>query len=597
VNPKGQPGQPACPFVLARPHPEIRPDIFAAVKPTSPALVAQNAVRRLPRMALIVLSLAYVLPGFLGRTPWKAFDIEAFGFMLQLAQPEPGTAVSWLHPLLLGQADANLALLPTWLGALFIRLAPAGLEAFAARIPFMAMLGLTLASTWYAVYALARHDAAQPVAFAFGGEARHADYARTLADGGLLALLACLGLAQLSHEITPALSQLCFTSMLFSGLATLPRRRTLSLLAIASGMLGLTLSGAPVLALVLGGGGSLIRAAGEPNRSERRLNMFELGLLALLCLLSITLAGALDLWRWRIVPHAMADLHVFGRLLLWFTWPAGPLAIWSLWRWRYQLARAWQFPHIGLPVWFAVVTVGTTWFTGLTDRALLTALPAIAALAAFALPTLRRSLGAFIDWFTLLFFSICALVIWGVWISMETGFPAQPARNVARAAPEFVHTFSPGLFGAALLGTLAWCAVLRWRTGRHRPAIWKSLVLPAAGATLCWLLLMTLWLPLLNHGRSYAPLVQKIQALTGPTTCMQYAGLSTAQGAAFVYHAKVKLQKADKPSAECAWLIADSDQVPAVADRLKALGWTESARVLRPTDNNETLVLFKPTQD
>jgi hypothetical protein len=544
---------------------ETRPVIFATVKPTSPALVAQNAVRRLPRAALILLSLAYVLPGFLGRTPWKAFDIEAFGFMLQLAQPESGATVSWLHPTLLGQADANLALLPTWLGALFIRLAPAGLEAFAARIPFMAMLGLTLAATWYAVYALARHDAAQPVAFAFGGEARPADYARALADGGLLALLACLGLAQISHETTPALGQLCFTAMLLCGLATLPRRRTLSLLAVACGM--------------------------------RRLNMFELGLLALVCLLSITLAGALDLWRWRVVAHAMTDIQGFSRLLLWFTWPAGPLALWSLWRWRYQLARAWQYPHIGLPVWFALVTVGTTWFTGLTDRALLTALPAIAALAAFALPTLRRSLGAFIDWFTLLFFSVCALVIWGVWISMETGIPAQPARNVARAAPEFVHTFSPGLLVVALLGTLGWCAVVRWRTGRHRPAIWKTLVLPAAGTTLCWLLLMTLWLPLLNYGRSYAPLVQKIQALTGPSACIQYAGLSNAQGAAFLYHARVKLQKASRPSSDCAWLITDSDQLPSLSDSLQQLGWTESARVLRPTDNNETLVLFKPAQD
>lgn len=578
------------------PH-EVRPVIFANVTPTSPALVAQNAVRRLPRTALILLSLAYVLPGFLGRAPWKAYDIEAFGFMLQLAQPTPGTAVSWLHPTLLGQVDANLALLPTWLGAMFIRLAPWGMEAVAARLPFMAMLALTLASTWYAVYALARSDAAQPVAFAFGGEARPADYARTLADGGLLALMGCLGLAQLSHEITPALSQLCCTAMLFCGLATLPRRKVLSLLAVACGMLGLTLSGAPVLALMLGVGGSLIRAVADPNRAERRLNMLELGMLALLCLLSVTLAGALDLWRWRIVPHAMPDVHVFGRLLLWFTWPAGPLAIWALWRWRYQLSRGWRFVHIGLPLWFAVITVGTTWFTGLTDRALLPALPAIAALAAFALPTLRRSVGAFIDWFTLLFFSICALIIWGVWISMETGIPAQPARNVTRAAPEFVHSFSPGLLTVAVLATLAWCAVLRWRTGRHRPAIWKSLVLPAAGTTLCWLLLMTLWLPLLNHGRSYAPLVQKIQTLTGPTTCLQYAGLSKAQGAAFLYHGRVQLQAASHPTPACNWLIADSGQLPRLADQLQQLGWTESARVRRPTDNNETLVLFKPAQD
>jgi hypothetical protein len=227
----------------------------------------------------------------------------------------------------------------------------------------------------------------------------------------------------------------------------------------------------------------------------------------------------------------------------------------------------------------------------------LSALPAIAALAAFALPTLRRSVGAFIDWFTLLFFSICALVIWGVWVSMQTGIPGAPARNVARAAPEFVHAFSPGLFAVALLATLVWCAVLRWRTGRHRPAIWKSLVLPAAGATLCWLLLTTLWLPLLDHGRSYAPLVQKIQAHTGPITCLQYAGLNNPQSAALIYHARVRMQAASQPTAECAWLVADSGRVTALRPQLQRLGWRESARLRRPTDNNETLVLFQAAQD
>ena len=59
----------------------------------------------------------------------------------------------------------------------------------------------------------------------------------------------------------------------------------------------------------------------------------------------------------------------------------------------------------------------------------------------------------------------------------------------------------------------------------------------------------------------------------------------------------MRLQKADRPSTECAWLVIDSDHVADWAADLQRLGWTESARVLRPTDNNETLVLFKPAQD
>ncbi len=559
----------------------------------SPAIVAQSSVRAMPRWALWVLCLAYVVPGFFGRDPWKKQDIEAFGFMLQLARPEAGTVVSWLKPTLLGQPEPSLSLLTTWLGALAIRLAPAGWEAMAARMPFALMLALTLLATWHAVYALARSDAAQPVAFAFGGEARPTDYARTLADGALLALLACLGLAQLSHETTPALGQLCFTALLFFGLSALPYQRRWSAPATAAGMLGLTLSGAPALALLLGTGGAMIRALAPADAGRRRLSMLEIGLLGLLVLLAITLAGALDLWRWRLVPHAMTELRGFGRLLLWFTWPAGPLALWALWRWRRQLIRSWQFPHIGLPVWFALITVGTTWFTGLSDRALMSALPATAALAAFALPTLRRSVGAFIDWFTLLFFSAGALVIWVVWISMETGYPASPARNVARAAPEFVHAFSPWLLIAALLATLGWLALVRWRTGRHRAALWKSLVLPAAGTTLCWSLLMTLWLPLLNHGRSYAPLVTKIVTVTGPAACVQALSLSNAQVAALMSHGKMRLRPAGPVQADCAWLIMDAHALPAHADRVRGWGWQEVTRWRRPTDNDETLVIFE----
>ncbi len=560
----------------------------------SPALVAQSAVRPIPRWALWLLCIAYVVPGFIGRDPWKNADMEAFGFMLELARGVTDAASHWLKPTLLGQPEPNLALLPTWLGALAIGAAPAGWEALAARLPFALMLALTLLATWHAVYALARGDAAQPVAFAFGGEAHPVDYARTLADGALLALLACMGLAQLSHEITPALSQLCCTALLFAGLSSLPRRRLWSGAATTAGMLGLTLSGAPALALLLGAGGTLLRAMAPADSARRRLNMLELGLLGLLMLLSITLAGALDLWRWRLVPHTLSDLYGFGRLLLWFTWPAGPLALWSLWRWRRQWLRSWRFPHIGLPFWFALVTLGTTWSTGLTDRALLCALPAIAALAAFALPTLRRSVGAFIDWFTLLFFSAGALAIWVVWVAMETGTPAAPARNVARAAPEFLHHFSALLLVTALASTLGWLVLVRWRTGRHRTALWKTLVLPAAGTTLCWSLLMSLWLPLLNHGRSYAPLVAKVTAITGPARCVQALALSHAQTAALAHHGPLNLRQAGPAAPDCPWLLIDSRALATHSERLHGWGWQEVTRLRRPTDNNETLVIFEP---
>ena len=178
----------------------------------SPAIIAQSAVRRLPRLALLLFCLAYVLPGFFGRAPWKVDDIASFGVMQELALNRS----EWLSPQLLGVANGFDALVPYWLGAIAIKLLPFLDPAFAVRIPFIGLLALSLLATWYAIYYLARSPLAQPVAFAFGGEASPSDYARAIADAGLLALIACLGLAQLSHETTPALAQLGFSALAFT---------------------------------------------------------------------------------------------------------------------------------------------------------------------------------------------------------------------------------------------------------------------------------------------------------------------------------------------------------------------------------------------
>ena len=553
----------------------------------SPAIVAQHAVRRLPRPALWLLSLAYVLSGFVGRTAWKNDDLEAFGFSWQLAVPLAGENASWLHPTLLGQADLNLALLPYWLGALAIKALPWLSPELASRIPFAGLLLLTLICTWYAIYALARHPQAQPVAFAFGGEARPADYARALADGGLLALIACLGLARLGHEGTAALSQLACASLVFFALSNHTRHRLPALLAMAAGMLGLTLSGGPTMSLLLGLGGTAVLAAGTRARA------LDLGLMLLITLMCVTLAGSLDLWRWRLHADRGAELVSWAKLLLWFTWPTWPLVLWSLWRWRHALRQPWRSPHLALPLWFALVTIGSTWLTGLSDRALLLSLPALAALAAFALPTLNRGVSAFIDWFTLLFFTVCVLTIWVVWLAMQTGFPQQPAANVARLAPGFEPSFSFTAFALAVVATLCWVALVRWRVGRHRAALWKSMALPAGGAALCWLLLMTLWLPLLDYARSYAPLSRKLVALVEPSGCVAYIGLTRAQVTGLRLHAGYDLAAYQDGQNKCAWLFMNS-RVQSLAETDELLmQWELISSVQRPTDGNEWIAVFR----
>ena len=564
----------------------------------SPAIVAQAAVRPLPRWALWLLCLAYAVPGFIGRDPWRGDDMQAFAFMREIALGHTG----WLAPTLAGQPPDTNGLLPLWLGALAMRLGEGWLPAeLAARLPFMALLVLVLVSTWRAVYHLALCPQAQPVAFAFGGEAQPRDYARAIADGALLALIATLGLAQFSHETTSYLTQLAGAALLLYAGAALPMRiAARPLLAAGAGLLGLALSGAPNMAMLLGlGSAALALHAPRTEGAAAQARQAAVALAALAGAAAV-LVGWLGLWRWRLAWPG--DAHEWGsllRLLVWFIWPTWLLALWTLWRWRHQLAGGAR--HIALPLWFAAVALVATFGTQPADRALLQGLPAFAALAAFALPTLTRGFAAVIDWFTLLFSSVSAIVVWVIWLAVQTGVPAQPAANVARLAPGFVSRFAPLPFAVAALATLAWCMLVRWRTARQRPAIWKSLVLPAGGAALGWVLLMTLWLPLLNYGRSYVPQVALLRqamehAQDGPPLrdgdCVAGYGLDQALVAALIYHGRLDMRPA-RDAAPCRWAIAQPDAGGAALEALAPHAWQQIAVVTRPTDRRDQLAVLR----
>ena len=567
----------------------------------TPAIVAQNAVRRLPRVALLLLCAAYLLPGLLGRGPWKSADITAFGYMAELARSTEGIA-RWFDPLLLGMRPETPALIPYWIGAWAIQLAPSWVNPdLAVRFVFALMLWGTFTATWYAVYYLARTPRAQPVAFAFGGEARPTDYARAIADGGLLALIASLGLAQLGHETTPALAQLYFASHLFYGVAALPYRRVGPVIALVVGTLGMTLSGGPTVGLALAIGSAVYmvyerrqRAAREAEgRSDDESPGFTLP--ALLTMVGITVLAAalvfgLGLAQWKItLGHSLlSDVRSQAKLLLWFTWPVWPLAIWTLWRWR----RQWLERHVALPLWFALVPLAATWTTDFSDRSLLLALPAFATLAAFALPTFRRSAAALIDWFNVLFFSGLAVLGWMYWIAMLTGAPRKPAASVARLVPGFVAEFSPVAFVLALAATLAWCWLVRWRTGRHRAALWKTLVLPAGGTALCWMLLMTLWLPSIDYARSYVPQVRAVTERIGHPRCVAELALSRPHVAALRHHGNLNLQPLLLGN-DCPWLLVSPDTIERLHTIIPLEQWRFSGTLRRPSSPADDLLLYE----
>ena len=529
------------------------------MSPTSPAIVSQDGVRRLARSVLMLVCAVYVLAGFVGRDAWRNDDVVAVAHMGEIAYGHS----SWLEPTLAGMPTEYPGLLPYWLGAASLKLlAPALSPDMAVRIPFMAMLVLALACTWYGTYYLARTRAAQPVPFAFGGEAQPKDYARALADGGLLALIACLGLAKLGHEATPAVAQLACAALLFLGYCIRPYRQAQGTLAASLGVLGLTLCGAPELAILLGVGGALVewrqaRATTNddaPQRDNRGL------LLILACTaLSGFMAHALGLWQSLGYPFSLAEVEWNGyvQMLVWFMWPAWPISAWALWRWRRHLGDWSSNRHLAWPLFCVVSMCLASLRFDNADTTLLLALPPLAALAAFSLVTMNRQVSALMDWFAVLFFSVSGIIIWVVWVAMHTGVPAAPAANVARLLPAYVPRIVWWELVLALVVSGAWAALVHWRGGRHRTAIWKTLVLPAGGATLCWLLLATLWMPLLDFAQSYKSLAVQVRASIPKGQCAQTMGLDRHEIAALRWYGQVKLASPWQLE-RCPWLLVQA---------------------------------------
>jgi hypothetical protein len=543
-----------------------------------PALVTQRGARRLPRLALLLLCAVYLLPGLVGRDPWRSADVHAYGLMAAMAEGR----TPWLAPTL-GGVGSDTALLPHWLGALAIMAGSGWLDpAVAARLPFALLLALTLALAWYSCFLLALTEAAQPVAFAFGGEAEPVAYARAVADGALLALMATLGLLQLGHETTPELAQLFSITLFMYGLAAAPFRAWRARLAVLAALPLLGACGAPAMALAAGALGWIVCQNSRIDE-VRRFAPWVIGATAA----AAAVAWLSTSWRWRVVAPSLADVPSLARQWLWFMWPAWPLALWTLWRWRQHLL----YRHISVPLVVVVVALVANVTMNGSDRALMLGLPALAVLAAFALPTLKRSASAAVDWFSMFFFTLAALTIWVMYVAVQTGSPAKPAANVAKLAPGFEASFSPTALALALLGSVAWVAVVRWRTGRHQEALWKSLVLPAGGVALCWLLLMTLLLPLADYARSARPWVSRVAVSVPPGACIAAPGLAPASVAALEVFGRWRVDATpDAAQGNCPVLLRVSRWRPTGP---APAGWQAVAEVKRPTDRDEVTQVFR----
>ena len=541
-----------------------------------PALVSQASAVTLPRWLMLTVVGVYAVAGLLGRSPWRPDEGAAYGVMRALAAGQ----TEWLAPTLFGVAADASALLPYWLGAWAVQALPWLDPVTAVRLPFVLLLCLTAWAVWRATFVAAQSQALQPVPFAFGGQAAPQAYGRAIADGSVLALVAALGMAPSSHESDVAAVQLAAVALAMAGALGLllpraaPQQARGHLVLWLVGLLALTLSGAAWVAVGLplilgatqrGGHPEWLGEHAKPNPKPAKRAVW-LGLL-------VTLVPALALGIWHgpvlTATPAWATPMAWLQWLGWFLWPTWPLLLWTLWVWR----RQWRTrPLLLAGLWLLWTLLPSLVAQG--PRLLALTLPAAAMLAALALPTLRRGLSALIDWFAVAFFSGSAAVLWLYWAGMTFAYPQAAAKTVSRLAPGFSAELDWTLLLPAVAVTFAWLGAIVWRVRHYSMALWRGLALSAAGAVTSWVLLMTLWLPLLNHGLSYQQAAQRVASQWGEDRgCIDATDLEPSALAALRHDAGLQVRVGRDALACPAQLIAQSASNPEPAQ-------TEGWRVL-----------------
>lgn len=559
------------------------------------------ATRTLPRWILLAICVIYGLSGLFGRDPWKNDDAAGFGVMWSIAQ---GGFDDWLMPNIAGRPFIAAGPLAFWLGAGFIKLfgwliGPVN----AAHLLTAASFFATCAFVWYGTYLLGRRAEVQPFAYVFGGQPESQDYGRTLADGAILLLLACLGLAQRGHESTAEVVQLACVAMLLYGLIRsldMPRQGALW---AGLGLGALALSGGLTLPLML----MLTIAAATwwcPPLKLRPLLTFALPL-------AVALAALWPLLLW--LNNSPPELETLQHLRDWlrydrrmhrgpswialgftlknlplFAWPLWPLAIWSWMSWKGLRRQA----HIGLPLLLSTtVLLMLLLHREASDVSFMLLIPPLAVLGAFGLPTLKRGAINAIDWFALLFFTLLGGFVWVVWLAKMTGFPAQTARNLFRLVPGFKPEFNGFALCFALAVTAAWFLIVRWRLSRAPHVIWRSVVISAAGTTLMWVLMMTLWLPTINYAKTYRDVAQQVaQALPADYKCIQPVRVGDAQLASFAWFGELRFGNSED---ECDVMLRYDPHDYGAPFSLSNMQWKLVWEGHRPADRDERFRLYQ----
>ncbi|OQW70433.1 MAG: glycosyl transferase [Proteobacteria bacterium ST_bin12] len=467
---------------------------------------------------LLILCGVWLLMGLIGHAPWKPFESHSISVIKTILDtgeylvPSAASSNKIIYPPLFYLSAAALAkvfqpILPLHDGA---RIAT-GLWML---ITFL-MVGMTGRELWGK------------------GAGRQTTFV----------LMGTLGLVISAHTLTPAVASLAGLATGFYALALSKRRPyrasilfglALSVSFLSTGLLPISILIATCVALP---------CLFAFWRSKSYLQVIALSLVVaspflliwpILC--SIFQPEIINDWWLQSIAQFQQTFHLyFLKTLVWYAWPALPLAIWACWRYRTQLLNK---PKFQLIITFSIVALVLIGFGA--ERKEIFALPLLIPLTAMAggsIETLKRGTAGALNWFGLILFGLMSGLIWLGWIAMMTGNPVKIKERLTFLSGMTQLNFNFVAVILAVAVSLIWLfAIFRSQhSNRSSTTNW------AIGMTCVWTLLMTLWLPMIDSARSYGPVFTQFKmALPQKYACITSNHLGEAQRDLLHYYADVK---------------------------------------------------------
>jgi 4-amino-4-deoxy-L-arabinose transferase-like glycosyltransferase len=532
-------------------------------------------------LALLALCAAWILFTLVGHDPWKPDEAYSFGLVLDFL--ERG---DWVVPMLAGEPFLEKP-------PLFFITASAFARGFGGMLPL--------------------HDAARlaggfymAVALAFlAATARELN--RRHGWTSVLIMLGCLGLVVRAHQLITDLALLAGVSMGMFGLA-LGRRTALGGLALGAGAAVAFLSKG-----MLGPGMLALTALGLPMfRQWRQRTYVRTLIVAALVAFPPVAAWMIALYlrspdlfgTWLVTnnlgrffgftnigPHQPRFFYAYT--LLWYAFPALPLAAWASVDACRNRNAAQAGPELQLPLVLLAVVLGVLGTAAdARELYLMPILLPLALLASAGIERLPPAVGPALAKLGKGSFGAIALALWLGWIALLTGWPAPLASVLADFQPGYVGQFSGPAFLIAIIGTAAWALAVC----PHATTAQLGVLQWTFGVTLSLVLVGTLWLPYLDAGKSYRGMIESLLVHVPSDTCVSSRALGEPQRAMLHYYGGLKTVREEVvPGAQCSALLVQGwrrSGAPAPGPE-----WVAVWEGARPGDRNELYVLYVRDDD